>query len=166
MTTAAATTTATAGDPGTAHPRWIVPAGLAVSAAGLAVSVYLTIAHYTTTVTLACPATGTIDCQKVTTSPESVLLGIPVAVLGLLYFAATAVSFLPALWRRPEPWLRAARLGMTVIGLGMVARLVYAELFQIDAICLWCTVVHALAFALFAITALGTAATATIPEPA
>ena len=33
----------------------------------------------------------------------------------------------------------------------MVVRLVYAELFQIDAICLWCTVVHAISVLLFAV---------------
>ncbi len=32
-----------------------------------------------------------------------------------------------------------------------------AELFRIDAICLWCTVVHALTVALFAVLALGAA---------
>ena len=146
-------------------PRWIVPATLAASAAGLAVSVYLTIAHYTQSVTLACPATGAIDCQKVTTSPESMLLGIPVAVLGLVFFAATGALGLPATWHARTPWLRTARLALAVVGVCFVARLVYAELFQIDAICLWCTVVHVLALALFAITVLATAATATAPEP-
>ena len=31
----------------------------------------------------------------------------------------------------------------------MVIYLVYAELFEIDAICLWCSVVHVITFALF-----------------
>jgi uncharacterized membrane protein len=31
----------------------------------------------------------------------------------------------------------------------MVIYLVYAELFQINAICLWCTTVHVVTFALF-----------------
>ena len=145
-------------------PTWIAPATLGTAAAGLAVSAYLTIAHYTQSVTLACPATGAIDCQKVTTSPESMLLGIPVAVLGLLYFAAMAALGLPAGWRANTPWLRTARLALSILGVCFVARLVYAELFEIDAICLWCTVVHVLAVALFAITALATAATATIPD--
>jgi uncharacterized membrane protein len=39
----------------------------------------------------------------------------------------------------------------------MVVYLVWAELFRIDAICLWCTVVHALTIALFAVLALGVA---------
>jgi uncharacterized membrane protein len=39
-----------------------------------------------------------------------------------------------------------------------VLYLVYVELFVLDAICLWCTVVHVLSIALFAIIALGMAA--------
>lgn len=147
-------------------PTWIAPATLITAGAGLAVSVYLTIAHYTQSVTLACPATGAIDCQKVTTSPESMLLGIPVAVLGLVFFAAAAALGAPAAWRARSPMLRTARLTLSVLGVCFVARLVYAELFEIDAICLWCTVVHLLAVALFAITALATAATAAVLEPA
>ncbi|HET9172887.1 MAG TPA: vitamin K epoxide reductase family protein [Actinospica sp.] len=149
-----------------AVPAWIAPATLGTAAAGLAVSVYLTIAHYTQSVTLACPATGAIDCQKVTTSPASMLLGIPVAVLGLAFFAAAAALGLPAAWRARSPLIRDTRLALSVLGVCFVARLVYAELFEIDAICLWCTVVHVLAVALFAITALATAATATVQEPA
>ena len=149
-----------------AAPRWIAPAALTAAAAGLAVSAYLTIAHYTQTVTLACPATATINCEKVTSSPQSELLGIPVAVLGLVFFAAMAALAVPAAWRPGRPRLRAVRLGVAALGVCFVARLVYAELFEIDAICLWCTVVHVLAVALFAITALGTAATAAVPEPA
>lgn len=147
-------------------PTWIAPATLISAGAGLAVSGYLTIAHYTQSVTLACPASGTIDCQKVTTSPASMLLGIPVAVLGLVFFAAAAALGTPAAWRARSPMLRTARLALSVLGVAFVARLVYAELFEIDAICLWCTVVHLLAVALFAITVLATAATAAVPEPA
>ncbi|MBR7830701.1 hypothetical protein KDK95_30645 [Actinospica sp. MGRD01-02] len=163
---APSTSVAPAGSAGSAVPGWIAPSALITAAAGLAVSAYLTVAHYTQSVTLACPATGAINCEKVTTSPESLLLGIPVAVLGLLFFAAFAALALPAAWRSRSPLVRTARLALAVLGVCFVARLVYAELFEIDAICLWCTVVHALAIALFAITALATAATATIPEPA
>lgn len=143
-------------------PRWAVLGSLVTAAAGLGVSIYLTIAHYTTAVTLACPQTATVNCEKVTTSPESTFLGVPVAVLGTAYFAAMLVLCLPAAWRiadggprRALRWLRPlAALG----GVGFVAWLVYAELFVIDAICLWCTTVHVLTFVLFGIVALGTAA--------
>jgi len=48
----------------------------------------------------------TIDCAKVTTSPESKSSGIPVAVLGLPFFVAMVVADLPVAWRSPLPWVR------------------------------------------------------------
>jgi uncharacterized membrane protein len=37
----------------------------------------------------------------------------------------------------------------------MVIYLVYTELFTLNAICLWCTAVHAITLALFAVIMLG-----------
>ena len=50
----------------------------------LAASMYLTIAHFDTNVTLVCSDKGVVNCAEVTTSPQSMVFGIfPVAVLGL-----------------------------------------------------------------------------------
>ncbi|GAA3253076.1 vitamin K epoxide reductase family protein [Dactylosporangium siamense] len=135
--------------------RWVPPVSLVLSVVGLAVSVYLTIEHYTSSTTLACPDTGALNCLKVTTSEQSTLFGVPVAVLGLLYFAAMVA--LAPLWRTPRRDVRLARLAFAAVGVLFVAWLVFAELFILDAICLWCTAVHVLAVGLFAVTALGTA---------
>src|SRR6266567_589486 len=68
-------------------PRWLQLTTLILSVFGLGVSVYLTIAHYTTSAVLACSDKGFVNCAKVTTSAESVVLGIfPVAVLGLAFY--------------------------------------------------------------------------------
>ena len=138
-------------------PAWAAPVSLALVAGGLAVSIYLTITHYTTSVRLACSASGVIDCQKVTTSPQSFIAGVPVADLGVAFFVVAGLLCLPAAWRSGEPVVRYARIGWVVAGVAMVVRLVYAELFQIDAICLWCTVVHAISVLLFAVVVLGEA---------
>lgn len=130
---------------------WVVPACFALVAVGLAVSIYLTITHFTTTVSLACTNSGTLNCEKVTTSPQSYVLGIPVAPLGVAWFVVAALLLLPAAWRSPAPAVRYARIGWMVAGVVMVVRLVYAELFQINAICVWCTVVHVVTVALFAV---------------
>ncbi|WP_327009275.1 vitamin K epoxide reductase family protein [Dactylosporangium sp. NBC_01737] len=135
--------------------RWVPPVSLVLSVLGLAVSVYLTIEHYSSSTTLACPDTGALNCLKVTTSEQSKLFGVPVAVLGLLYFAV--MTGLSLLWRSPRPEVRLGRLAFAGVGVLFVAWLVYAELFTLDAICLWCTGVHVLAVGLFAVTALGTA---------
>ena len=60
-------------------------ASLGCALLGLAVSAYLTVEHFTTPAVLACPATAVFNCQRVTSSPNSVVLGIPVAVLGVIY---------------------------------------------------------------------------------
>jgi uncharacterized membrane protein len=140
-------------------PTWIPAATLLFSLAGLGASIYLTIAHYSTAVVLACPENATINCEKVTTSAQSEILGIPVAVLGLAYYALMPVLNLPAVWRSTNPWVHRARLLAAAGGIGFVAWLVYAELFIIDAICLWCTSVHVITLTLFCLVALGTAVT-------
>ena len=103
---------------------------------------------------LACSSTGVIDCERVTTSAQSEVLGIPVALLGLGWFLAMCVALLAVGMALAAPWLSAARQAGVVAGMAFVLWLVYAELFVIDAICLWCTVVHVLAFALFVIVVL------------
>jgi uncharacterized membrane protein len=137
--------------PGRWVPAWVAPATLSLVAGGLAVSIYLTITHYTTQVSLACSASGVIDCQKVTTSPQSFIAGVPVALLGVAYFVVAGALCLPVAWRSPATAIRIARIAWMVAGVVMVVRLVYAELFQIDAVCLWCTVVHAISVILFAV---------------
>jgi uncharacterized membrane protein len=140
-------------------PRWVPVAALAVTVAGLAVAAYLTIEHFTSPALLACPETGMINCRKVTSSAQSAVFGIPVALLGLIFFVAMLPANLPAAWRLGHPAVRYGRLVFALTGVGFVCYLVYAELFILDAICLWCTAVHVLTVALFAIVALGTAAT-------
>jgi uncharacterized membrane protein len=141
---------AAAVEPGVAAtPAWFQWTTWVLSLAGLGVSIYLTIAHFNTSVTLACPATSTVNCEKVTTSPQSYALGIPVAVLGLAFYLFLAVANSPWVWRMTWPPIRWARIGSMVVGIVFVLWLVYAELFKIGAICLWCTSVHVITFALF-----------------
>ena len=141
----------------TSAPRWARLSSLILAVAGLAVSAYLTVEHYSSSTTLACPETGVVNCVKVTTSSYSTLAGVPVALLGLLFFAAMSALCAPVAWRAASPWVGRARLAGAVAGVVMVLYLVWAELFRIDAICLWCTVVHALTVALFAVLALAAA---------
>lgn len=137
------------------RPRWLVPTSLALSVVGLLVSAYLTYEHYTGNETLACTVTDVVDCAKVTESAWSTFFGVPVALLGLLFFVAVTVLMLPSVWRRPEPWLDRARLGLLTVGLAMALYLVWAELFRIYAICLWCTVVHVATFVLWIVVLFG-----------
>ncbi len=145
-------------------PGWLAPAALSWVVLGLGVSAYLTYEHFTGSTTLACPATGTIDCARVTASAWSSILGIPVAPLGLVFFAVMLVLCLPSMLRRPSRSLDLARIGFCAVGLVTTLYLLWAELFQVHAICLWCTGVHLLTFLLFATLLIGNVYVQ--PEPA
>jgi uncharacterized membrane protein len=140
-------------------PRWPGLVGTVASVAGLAIAGYLTYEHYTGSSTLACSDKGIVNCLAVTTSSYSKVVGIPVAVLGLAFFAVMLVLQLPAMWSRTGAAIRRARVGWAVLGLATVLYLLYAELFKIDAICLWCTAVHVLTFIVFVSTVLATLST-------
>jgi uncharacterized membrane protein len=139
-------------------PRWPGVVGTVASVAGLGVAGYLTYEHFTSSSTLACSDNGVVNCLKVTTSSYSAVAGVPVAVLGLVFFCVMLALQLPAMWRRPEPAIRIGRMAWAVVGLGTVLYLLYAELFAIDAICLWCTSVHVLTLVVFGTTVYATSA--------
>jgi len=124
---------------------------LIVSVLGLADAAYLTYEHFTQGASFACPENAAVNCVKVTTSPESHLLGIPVAVLGLAFFLFMAAVNTRWGWRAPWQAVHWARLGSVVVGIVFVLYLIWAELFRINAICLYCTGVHVLTFILFAL---------------
>jgi len=134
-----------------AVPRWITGPTLSLSILAIGLTAYLTITHYTDPTALTCPDTGIVNCTAVTTSSWSVILGVPVALLGLLWAAGMTALNSPRAWRSPARWVDAARLALSGAGALMVVYLVYVELFRVDAICLWCTGVHLTTLALFGV---------------
>ena len=118
--------------------------------AGLLISAYLVGTHYfAEEVPLACSTGGIVDCEQVTSSAESMIGPMPVAVLGLVWFAVfLAILAIRSWW--PQAML--VQVVWAVAGLLNVFWLVYAELFLIGAICLWCTAIHAIVVGLFLLT--------------
>ncbi len=129
-------------------PRWAVISTFLLSLAGLGISTYLTIVHYVGTAALACPANSFANCEKVTTSAQSHFLGMPVSVLGLGNFIVLTALCSPWAWKSTNTLIHRARVGLIVVSIAMVAWLVTAELAIIGAICLWCTAVHVITFAM------------------
>lgn len=123
-------------------PGWLAPVSVGLSVLGLLLSAYLSFEHVTSNATLACSATATVNCQRVTESEWSSFLGMPVAFLGLLFFASMVALCLPSTYRRSSRVLDAARVGWCAVGLAFALYLVFAELYHIRAVCLWCTGVH------------------------
>jgi uncharacterized membrane protein len=120
-----------------------------MASAGLLVAVYLTLVHYTQgQIPLACSSSGLVDCERVTTSAQSSLGPVPVAVLGVVWFAVL-LGMVVLEPRFTGSTVLPVELGWTGTGLLVALYLVFAELFLIGAICLWCTVIHALIALLF-----------------
>jgi uncharacterized membrane protein len=132
-------------------PQWARTTSLALSLAAVAVASYLTVTHYSDPAALACPDTGVVNCTLVTTSSWSVVLGVPVAVLGLVWSIVMTGLTAPWTWRSGRVWIGRARVAVAGLGAAMVLYLIYVELFRIGAICLWCTAVHVLAVCLFGV---------------
>jgi uncharacterized membrane protein len=137
---------------------WLRWATFGLAILGLAASAYLTYTHFTDSALAGCTETsGAVNCGKVTTSPQSMVFGIPVAVLGLAFYVFLVAIMSPFAWRSRRREIALVRMLSLVVGIGFVLYLLYAELFQIDAICLYCTSVHIITFLLFVLTGLAVA---------
>lgn len=131
-------------------PTWAVATTFVLSLIGLALATYLTITHFEPQ-DLFCAGNGFINCGAVTTSAQSRLLGIPVAFLGLgTYVVMTALNS-PWGWRAKNYWIHVARFVIAILSMCFVLWLIFAELIIIDNLCLYCTGVHVVTFALFVV---------------
>jgi len=103
---------------------------------GLSLSAYLTWVHYSGSLALCAGAGG---CETVQASRYAMVGPVPVAVVGLVGFAAILVAAV-AYARRIE----AALVPLFSLSLGAVlyvSYLTYLEVFVIHAICPWCVAV-------------------------
>jgi uncharacterized membrane protein len=112
---------------------------------GIADAGYLTYLHYSG-VNALCTFGG--GCETVQTSRWATLLGVPIAILGLIGYIAILLS----LAIRHE-LARAAAFGIALIGGAFSLYLTYRELFTIKAICPWCVASAVLMTALTVLTA-------------
>ena len=117
-----------------------------IAVIGLLLSVYLTLVHYTS-VPLACPQTGLINCQSVLTSKYAMILGIPVAVLGLVFFIGEFFAIKLYLGKDPM-------ISYNIVGIAFVAYFLYSE-YMVGHICEYCTSVHICVLALLIISVWG-----------
>jgi len=136
---------------------WVPVTTLALSVLGLVDSAYQTYTHYAGSGLLGCSASGDA-CVVVQHSAEAYVFGIPVAVLGMVFYVFVVAIMSPWAWRWAQREVYLIRLAAMLAGIGFVLYLLYAELFLIGSICLYCTSVHAITFALFVLTAFAAAA--------
>jgi uncharacterized membrane protein len=126
---------------------------LVAGLAGLGVSAYLTIVHYTS-VPLVCSTSGAINCEQVLSSPYAVIAGttLPTSAAGMVWFAVTAALAGLGLAGPSSPVVPRLQLAWSTIGLVTVVGLVFIEIVVLGAICIWCTAAHILVLAIFLLT--------------
>lgn len=112
------------------NDRTLRIAAAVVALAGIGVAGYLTWAHYGDSPVI-CVAGG--GCETVQKSSYSEIVGIPVALLGLLSYS-TILTLIA--WDAPIARLSAAALAF--VGLLFGIYLLVVQLFVIDAVCVWC----------------------------
>jgi uncharacterized membrane protein len=132
------------------HDR--VPAVLAALAglAGLGVSVYLTIVHYSA-IPLVCTTSGAVNCERVLSSGYAVIAGstLPTAAAGIVWFAVSGALAIGQLTRDRSRLMARLQVGWSALGLVTVLCLVFVEIVMLGTICVWCTAAHALVLATF-----------------
>jgi uncharacterized membrane protein len=111
-------------------------AAVALSVLGVVVALYLLYFKFNPTSVL---CTGAGDCDTVNQSVYSQLLGIPVAALGALAYAAIlGLLLLEPRSALAKAWGPLAVFGLALVGFLFSAYLTYIELFVIHAICPYC----------------------------
>jgi uncharacterized membrane protein len=130
--------------------RWQLLA-LAASVAGLGVSIYLTVVHYSS-IPPACPATAQINCEQVLSSAYGVIGGsaVPTSAAGIAWFAVSALLAAGRLTGRAG--LARPQLAWSALGLATVLFLVFIELVVLGAVCVWCSAAHVLVLLIFLIS--------------
>jgi len=115
-------------------PSYLIPLILVVSIIGFSDALYLTAKHFSGEAPECSILQG---CEVVTTSSYSEIYGIPVALLGVVYYL---FIFLFTLWYKDSenelylqffPWI-------SVLGLLASLWFVYLQMFVIRAICQYC----------------------------
>jgi uncharacterized membrane protein len=119
------------------HWRWKLMCALAL--VGIGVAGYLSYA-YLNQQAIICGQSQ--DCDIVAQSTYSRLLGIPIAVYGLISYVALLVLLLAhgRVGKDLGVYIPLALFGLSLTGMLFSAYLTYLELFVILAVCKWCVV--------------------------
>lgn len=114
--------------------RWAIIAFVIVSALGFLDATFLAVKFYTGG-PIPCSITG--GCERVTTSAYAAISGIPVALLGAIYYLAlflAGVHFISKAHRRLFFFLTRA----TAVGFIASIWFVYVQVFILQSLCLYC----------------------------
>lgn len=115
-------------------PKLLIWGLILVSLAGFLDATYLTAKHYLGT---PIPCSILDGCDEVTTSQYSVIAGIPVALLGSLYYLTIFILSVAYADTKKE-WFAYVASHLTAVGFLASLWFVYLQFFVLHALCLYC----------------------------
>ena len=105
-----------------------------------------------------CDVSATVSCTQVYQSRYGSIAGVPVALLGVLWYLGVLLVLAGSRWGWPS--LRENSPGyiflLSTAGLGFVVYMAYASLVLLKTVCLMCVVTYIAVAALFVISGIGT----------
>lgn len=107
---------------------------LVVALLGFADASYLAIEHYQGVIP---PCTIVSGCEVVLTSSYSFIFGIPVSLLGAVYYLIVAAGIFSFLESKKTAFLKSALL-LTVFGMLFSLWFLYVQVFILGSYCLYC----------------------------
>lgn len=106
---------------------------------------YLTILHYKNAIP---PCTLAGGCETVLTSQYSMLFGIPISLIGVVYYITVLALLLVWIQTKRVKWLTLLVV-LTGAGLAVAIYLVYLQAFVLHAFCQYCLTSELIDFLLF-----------------
>jgi uncharacterized membrane protein len=133
--------------PARPHHKWLVPVLVVLAVVGFADATYLTVEHFANVV----PPCTLRGCETVLTSGYSVMFGIPVALLGALYYFALLVMYFLYFEAKDVRALNFA-LHLSVLGLVCDIWFIFLQAFIIHAWCQYCLLSAAVSTVIFVLS--------------
>jgi uncharacterized membrane protein/protein-disulfide isomerase len=131
---------------------------LAAGALGLGASAASAYVHYQLVTNPAyasfCDVNATVSCTEAYLSPYGSLFGIPVALLGMIFFAAV-LALVAAGGRAASPARESVPgyvFALSTIGLAFILYMAWASFFVLGAFCILCVISYVAVIALFIIS--------------
>jgi uncharacterized membrane protein/protein-disulfide isomerase len=105
-----------------------------------------------------CDVSATISCTQVYQSQYAYLLGVPVALLGALWYVAVLIILAGAAWGWPSFRENAGGyvFALSTLGLGFVIYMAFASLYLLKTVCLMCLITYAAVAGLFVLSGMRT----------
>ena len=116
--------------------KWYLPTGIILSLIGFIDSTYLSLAYFRGE-NLNCSFLS--GCEQVTTSAYSTILGTPLALIGLIFYALVFVV-LVAYWDFEKKFLLEWLYWLAMIAFGVSLWLTAIQVFALKALCQYCLI--------------------------